>query len=237
MKGKLLEAICQALEIVLKNNRLVCGDLFAKQIKGIATGTSPATSIANLFLGIFEETNIIEQFKDFTPFLKRFIDDGCGLWKPHPDPIIDESNWQAFKATMNKSGVKWIFSKRTKHAVFLDMNIVLKQSSVITSLYSKPLNLYLYIPPASCHPKGVINGLVFGHFIRVHILCCESKTILKEITLFTNHLLDRGYTLEDLSSLLDAANTNATNYAKKSFPLTQPPATKLAKTTRVSSST
>ena len=78
-KGKHLQAICQALEIVLKNNRLVCGDLFAKQIRGIATGTSPATSIANLFLGIFEEDEIIKQFKTSLPFLKRFIDDGCGI--------------------------------------------------------------------------------------------------------------------------------------------------------------
>ena len=101
--------------------------------------------------------------------------------------------------------------------VFLDMNMFLKNSSVMTSLFSKPLNLYLYIPPVSCHPKGVINGLVFGHFIRVHILCCESKTILKETILFTNHLLERGYTFEDLSSLLDAANQNAINYAKKFF--------------------
>ena len=42
--------------------------------------TSPATSIANLFLNIFEEDEIIEQFKDFTPFLKRFIDDECGTF-------------------------------------------------------------------------------------------------------------------------------------------------------------
>ena len=118
IKGKLLEVICQALEIVLKNNRLVCGDLFAKQIRGIATGTSPATSIANLFLGIFEENEIIEQFKDFTPFLKQFIDDGCGIWKPHPDPVTDESQWQAFKAAFSRSEVKWIFSERKKYVFF-----------------------------------------------------------------------------------------------------------------------
>ena len=71
-----LKAIVSALEIVLKNNRLVCGDLFAEQLNGIATGTSPATSIANLFLGIFEKENVIHQFANFTPFLKRYIDDG-----------------------------------------------------------------------------------------------------------------------------------------------------------------
>ena len=214
-KGKHLQAICQALEIVLKNNRLVCGDLFAKQIKGIATGTSPATSIANLFLGIFEEEEIIDQFKPSLPFLKRFIDDGCGIWKHHPNAITDESLWQAFKNKMNESGVKWIFSKREKHAVFLDMNITLKHSSVITSLFSKPLNLYLYIPPTSCHPKGVINGLVHGHLIRIHILCCESQTVIKETKLFTNHLLNRGYNIEELSPLILSATEKAEQYAKK----------------------
>ena len=41
------------------------GDLFAKQIKGLAMGMSPASPIVNLFGGIFKEENIIGKFKDY----------------------------------------------------------------------------------------------------------------------------------------------------------------------------
>ena len=118
-----LEAIVSALEIVLKNNRLVCRDLFAEQLNGIATGTSEATSIANLFLGIFEKENIIHQFASFTPFLKRFIDDGFGVCRHGPDLAKDAKVWNGFRSTLNKCGVKWTFSERSNKGTFLDMNI------------------------------------------------------------------------------------------------------------------
>ena len=91
-----LKAIVPALEIVLKNNRLVCGDLFAEQLNGITTGTSPATSIANIFLDIFEKENIIHQVASFTPFLKRYIDDGFGVWRHDQDLAKDTVAWNAF---------------------------------------------------------------------------------------------------------------------------------------------
>ena len=47
--------------------------MFAKQIKGITTGTSSAPSIANLFLGIVGKNEIIEQFKTSLPFLKDLL--------------------------------------------------------------------------------------------------------------------------------------------------------------------
>ena len=118
-----LKAIVSTLEIVLKNNRLVCGDLFAEQLNGIASGTSPDTSIANLFLSIFEKENIIQQFANFTPFLKRYIDDGFGVWRHDPDLAKDNAAWHAFQNTLNKCGVKWMFSERSRQATFLDMNI------------------------------------------------------------------------------------------------------------------
>jgi hypothetical protein len=33
------------------------------------------------------------------------------------------------------------------------------------SLFSKELNLYLYLPPHSAHPPGVLKGMVYGVFL------------------------------------------------------------------------
>ena len=212
-----LKAIVSALEIILKNNRLVCGDLFAEQLNGIATGTSPATSIANLFLSIFEKEKIIEQFARYTPFLKRYIDDGFGVWRSDPDPIKDAEAWASFQDTLNTCGVSWTFSKRSSTAVFLDMNIWIEGKKILTSMFSKPLNLYLYIPPHSCHSQGIIQGLVHGHFIRIHILCSKEEDILKESRLFIERLQSRGYDTNELSPLLLSAEANAEEYACKFF--------------------
>ena len=81
-------------------------------------------------------------------------------------------------------------------------------------MFSKPLNLYLYIPPHySCHSHGIIQGLVYGHFIRINILCSKEKDILKESRLFIQRLKARGYDTNKLSPLLLSAEENAERYA------------------------
>ena len=43
------------------------------------------------------------------------------------------------------------------------------------SLREREMNLYLYIPPHSAHPPGVLLGLVFGMVFRIHTttLCSD----------------------------------------------------------------
>ena len=108
--------------------------------------------------------------------MKRYIDDGFGFWRSNPDLIKDAEAWAKFQNTLNNCGANWTFSKLSRTAVFLDqMNIWLEGNNILTSMFFKPLNLYLYIPPHSCHSHGIIRGLVHGHFIRIHILCSEEE--------------------------------------------------------------
>lgn len=62
---------------------------FVHQHKGIAMGMDLAPSIANLFVGIYEETHIVTFFKTTLPFLQLFIDDGFGIWIWDDDPMKD----------------------------------------------------------------------------------------------------------------------------------------------------
>jgi hypothetical protein len=62
---------------------------FVHQHKGIAMGMAPAPSIANLFVGMYEETHIVSFPKITLPFLRRFIDDGFGIWLRDDDPMKD----------------------------------------------------------------------------------------------------------------------------------------------------
>ena len=97
------------------------------------------------------------------------------------------------------------------------MNIWIEYKKILTSLFSKPLNLYLYIPPHSCHSHGIIQGLAHGYFIRIHMLCSREAGIVKESELFIQRLQARGYDTNELSPFLLAAETNAEEYARRFF--------------------
>ena len=55
----------------------------------------------------------------------------------------------------------------------MDMMIEIREDWIITLIYEKEINLYLYTPPHSAHPLGVLAGLVSGNILRIHSLCSE----------------------------------------------------------------
>ena len=79
-------ALIEALDIVM--------NVIVKQISGIAMGMSPAPTIANLFVAIYEEEHVLSFIPLVVKYLRRFINDGFGIWLHDPDPDIDDSNWR-----------------------------------------------------------------------------------------------------------------------------------------------
>ena len=73
------KTIKSAMEIVMKNNRMRFGDLIYHQIRGVAMGMSPAPTIPNLYVAIFELKHIIPLLDKFLLFYKRFIDNGFAI--------------------------------------------------------------------------------------------------------------------------------------------------------------
>ena len=75
----------------------------------------------------------------------------------------DNTNWLAFQEHMNGyHGLQWTFSERKRAVDFMDLTISIRERRLHTTLYEKLLNLYLYIPPHSAHPPGVLTGLVIA---------------------------------------------------------------------------
>jgi hypothetical protein len=145
-------------------------------------------------------------------YLRCFIDDGLGVWLHDPDPAADERNWKEFQACLNASGLLWIFSERCREVVFMDLWLKTEGRKFVTSLYAKPMELHLYLPPHSCHAPGVLPGLVFANILPSHQLCSDAWDVVKEIKLFLHHLLDQGYQLDKLSSLFQKAMDNIKAY-------------------------
>jgi hypothetical protein len=92
--------------------------------------------------------------------LKRFIDDGFGIWLPPAELSDEEANakWIEFKADVNDDhGLEWEFEEILNSVVFLDLRLTIdKSGNIKTTLYQKPMALHLFIPPTSMYPPGVL---------------------------------------------------------------------------------
>jgi hypothetical protein len=88
--------LLDAIKLVMENNHLRFGDMIVKLVSGIAMGMSPALTIANLFVEIYEKTHVLQYVPHVVLYLCRFINDGIGIWLHNPDPTIDKKNWLNF---------------------------------------------------------------------------------------------------------------------------------------------
>ena len=209
-------ALIEAIKIVMRNNRMRFGDIIVQQLRGIAMGMFPAPSIANLYVAIHELKSILKHVGTFIFFLRHFIDDGFGVWLHDPDPEVDTANWNMFKATVNSGGLNWTFTDRSNQVDFMDMTIKIVGSKIETDLFEKPLALHLYIPTHSCHPPGVIIGIVMGNVLRIFQLCSRQVDIENHLCKFFARLLDRGYQSKKMIPPFDRAICNTKKYLSRS---------------------
>ena len=215
--GVSASAILHAIDIVMKNNIFAFGDTFWLQKAGTAMGTPPAPTWATIYFCIWEMI-IIPEFDELL-FYKRYIDDGFALWLPNP--ARDNAQRLAeFQQRMKSFGadhefftaqnqtltpLQWTFSDLATSAIFLDLNISISNGVIETTIYEKELNLYLYIPPHSCHSKGVLKGLIYGMTHRAkHLNTNESDCIPFLVRCF-HRLLARGYNSADIKPIFCAA--------------------------------
>ena len=201
------DAMLTALAIIMKNNVFKFGDTYWHQLTGTAMGTPPACQYANLFFAIHER-RIMPNFKESLLIYKRYIDDIFGIWLHDPDPIIDTQKWTAFQSSINSyHGLEWVTSDRTKRINYLDITITITNDHKIsTTLFEKELSLYLYIPPHSAHPPGVITGLILGMCHRFYTLCSDAEEIVRLQRIFYKRLIARGHNKETLVPLFQRAH-------------------------------
>ena len=166
-------ALIAALKLVMLNNIFTFGDMPFKQINGTAMGTHPAPPYTTIYYGL-HETNFHPIIKKHIIFYKRFIDDIFGIWLPHPNPQTNARLWEEFTDSMNNyPGLTWEFNDPSDKVNFMDLMIAIKNGAISTSLFEKPLNLHLYIPPHSAHPPGLLPGNVHSTLFQSFTLCWD----------------------------------------------------------------
>jgi hypothetical protein len=206
-----IEAIIRGLEILMRNNLFKFGDTAWLQLTGTAMGTPPACMYATLYFAIYE-MELLTHFNSSVAFYRRYIDDCFGIWIHHPDPEIDEMNWLSLKVAMQCYGsLEWEFTERQKSADFLDLTIKIKPNGTIgTKLFEKKLNLYLYIPPHSAHPPGVLCGLITGMLKRIYRLTTDTADQKSSVVDLFHRLQARGHQASDILPMFKVALLSAT---------------------------
>jgi hypothetical protein len=196
------EAVIAAIKIVMSHNVFKFGDTFWIQLQGTAMGTPPAPMYATLFFAILE-MSFIHLYKQVLPFYCRFIDDGHGVWSPRCSSN-DREEWEQFKTAFNAlSSLQWDFSPLSTSINFLDLQIEIVDGHIRTRLYEKALNLYLYLPPHSAHPPGMLRGLIHGMVTRIFRLSSESQDAVDNCRQFGRRLIARGYSASVVIGLIN----------------------------------
>jgi hypothetical protein len=209
------EPLTQALEIIMLNSIFKFGDTTWEQLEGTSMGAPPAPMHATIYFGIAELTNI-PQFSEYLPFYRCYLDDCSGAWLLPANPHIEshDDKWAAFQASVNCGKLKWIFTDLSTSVNFLDLRISIINKRIVTKIYEKPLNLYLYLTPQSTHPPGLLRGMILGGTGRIHRLTSEHFNRQASIHAFCRRLQVRGHPAETLRPLFDEAISRASSTSR-----------------------
>ena len=130
----------------------------------------PAPTYATVFYGVFAFF-LLKIFGNNLLLYRLFIDDELVLWKRYNEEC-DASDLRALKKKIQEwYGMEWTFQVPFLNLDLMDPTIDIKENKITKNLFDKKINIYLYIPPHSTHPPGVINGIIYGQIHRITNLC------------------------------------------------------------------
>lgn len=203
-------ALLRAIKLIMYQNLFKFGDTFWVQLTGTAMGTPPAPMYATLYFCIHEMQIIPNFAKELGPY-GRYIDDGFGIWTPNPLLSLEEdaTRFALLQTQFSSFGsLRWVFSQRTRSIDFLDVTLTMSPKGRVEScLFEKALNLYLFLPPHSNHPPGMVKGLIRGMFCRIERLTTNPMKRNFQIQQFFRRLRVRGYDREFLLPLFRLTRT------------------------------
>ncbi len=201
------EYFLTVLEIVMNNNIFSFGDTFWLQLEGTAMGTPAAPLYSIITYGFHENTTILPQYHQNLLYYKRFIDDIFGIWIDTP-----ATSWEQFKIHLNQFGrLQWNIEDLTTSTTFLDLSISIKDNQLYTSTFQKPMNLYLYIPPLSAHPKSCFKGFITGEILRYWNQNTDEEDFISITAQFIQRLLKRGHLLSNIIPIIRTAASTIDN--------------------------
>jgi hypothetical protein len=183
------------LHWVLTHNYLMLnGDMYL-QTSGTAMGTPCAPAYANLVLFHME----IDLVSHYQPVLyQRYLDDLFVIFSS-----ADQATTFGTAFNRRVPEIQLVDINIDTSGVFLDMYVFIQQGSILTRLYQKPTNKYLYITPKSSHHTTIITNFVRQELKRYYLYSSLAMDFEHLKAQFYDRLIQRGYTADFLRPIFN----------------------------------
>ena len=89
----------------------------------------------------------------------------------------------------NYPRLTWEFNDLSDNVKFMDLMITTKNGTISTSLFEKPLNLHLYIPPHSAHQPELLRNIVHRTLFQIFTLCSDHDDRILRTKVFSNYYM------------------------------------------------
>ena len=140
------------------------------------------------------ELNLQRRFGKNLHFYHRYIDDALAIWRSSDDPLEDLHQWNEFKLAMDQFGsLTWVVEDRSDTVDFMDLTISIEDKRLVTKIFEKKENPYLYLSPSSAHTPGIIKGTIIGMIFRYFALTTYPSDFYHQVENFFHRLVAVGY--------------------------------------------
>ena len=241
------QLILHLAEWVLTNNMFTFNEEHYIQISGTAMGTPFAVTYACIYLAEleYELTATLQQMQLTDPkilpplYLVRFIDDIFGIFNDTYNADIYLAEYKKLRPNY----IKLTSSTSTVKIDVLDVTIYKDKNSantgkLQTTLYQKPHNRFLFIPPTSYHDN---HDWIHEYINRIRLICSEDKEYFKHAQNLQGHLCERAHNIDDIqkyfqpktrAELIQKATTKISNNRIQQTVKTTPLVFKITRTPR-----
>ena len=183
-------------------------------------GTPCACIYATLFFDYHERKTILPKYKNNILLYQRQIDDILIIWVPSSE---NDKEWGDFVSDLNNcSFLNWETETPATKTHFLDLNLWINPSTrkINYSTYQKKMNLFLYIPTHSAHPKNTVKSLIYGLLHTYKRQNPNQKDFIQLANLLFKRLKVRGHQTNDLITNFKDALSRLQKQQSQQFLLT-----------------
>ncbi|XP_069493755.1 uncharacterized protein [Ambystoma mexicanum] len=193
------------LHFTLAHNQFLFNNQYHLQTKGVAMGATYAPSLANLFMGFFEDKHIYTDhpYKQNLIVWRRYIDDVLVIWNGTSSSFVGFSEY----LNRNNFGIEFSGHVSSQSMEFLDLQINIVNGELQTQTFRKPTTVNAMLHASSCHKKSVISNIPFGEFYRARRNCSTDMAFQHECRMIRRRFYERGYSSQCIKQGFNRINT------------------------------
>lgn len=191
--------ILNCLEFCLKYNYFwYAGDFYLQKV-GVAMGGKFSPSVANLFMGRWEQTTIFVNQPPELILWRRYIDDCLFIWRGSEESLMEYMT----SLNNNNLNIKLTFHHSKSSVDFLDITIYVENHELKTKTFFKASDRNGYIPTASNHHKNWLNNIPKGQFLRMRRNCTDHAQFEEQSRVLKQRFQEKGYASEQLDAAVE----------------------------------